>query len=372
MKKFVKAFTAGVLALCLSACSLQDKVDQEIQIPIYETNTTVKTVKASLMDLEESTKTAASIGYATADALRTSVKGNLVTYKASSYKTYKEGDVLAAFDSSDLDYDHKKQSIYTQAALEAYQQSGTEAARLEYEYQNALLQEIEYQMDQYVIYAPYDCIVTDAVSFTTGAEVEAGTYVCSVAPVNDIFVYIGYDSSKDKNTPFKLGTKVTVTLAGEPHEGRVVSTPDSKTYNHPLKYMSDFSLSSSDYSVENLGLAGGDYKLVNTGFGGSNGSSVAADSNTNIFIGFEPEVLAALLEETPNAVKAGWATVHIVTKRYSNVLVLPKNAVTVKDSSYVYLYENGQRIQTPVTVGDTINGYTIILQGLREGDEVAY
>ncbi len=388
-----------MIAVSLSACSMQSKVDKEIQLPIYETSQKINTVAAKVMDLEESTRTAAALGYATADSLTAPVKGNLITYNAVAYQAYKEGDVIAAFDSSELDYEYKRQSIYTQSALEVYQQQGTEAARLEYEYQKALLEEVEYRKDQYVIYAPYDCIVTDAASLTVGEEMEAGSYICSVAPENDIFVYIGYDPEKDKSsTPFKLGTKVSVTLSGNSHEGTVVSMPDSKCYNHPLQNAA--AASSAGYSTENLnfftadnskengvenphnqifsysknqlGLATGNFIVQNTIFGNPNGGPTSADSSRNIIIGFEPEVLAALLEETPNAVTAGWATVGVVTKKYCNVLALPQNAVTVKDTSYVYLYKDGQRIQTPVTVGDTVNGFTIILEGLREGDEVAY
>lgn len=394
MKKFVKALTAGILAVCLSACSVQDKVDQEIQLPIYETEVKVKTAAVTVKDLEESTKVAAAVGYATADSLSTSVKGNLITYNAVAYRSYKKGDVIAAIDSSDMDYEYRKQSIYTEAAREEYERLGTEGARLEYEYQKALLDEVEYRRDQYVIYAPYDCIVTDAPSLTVGEELNKGAYICSVAPEEDIFVYIGYNPNKDKSTPFNLGTKVSVTLTGSAHEATVVSMPKSSAYNHPLRFMSDSAVAdnsagnsglllsdtrqadlgggNSVYSVAQLGLAADNYQIQNTIFGNPNGGPTSVDSSSNIIIRFEPEVLKKLLEETPNAVKAGWATVNIVTKRYSGVPVLPQNAVTVKDTSYVYLYKDGQRIQTPVTVGDTIGGYTVILAGLREGDEVAY
>ncbi len=373
MKNFVKALTAGLLAVCLSACSLQDKVDKEIQLPIYENTVKVNTVKAEIKDLEESEKVAAAMGYATADALTTAVKGNLITFNASAYQFYKQGEVIAAIDSSDMEYEYKRQSIYTEAAREEYARLGTEAARLEYEYQKALLDEVEYRRDQYVIYAPYDCIVTDVPSMTVGEELEAGTYICSVAPEDDIFVYIGYNPTRDQTTPFKLGTKVNVTLTGKAYEGTVVSMPKSGAYDHPLKYTSDAVGSERmTYTVKELGLAQDNYHFQNTIFGNPQGGPTSADSRMNIMIRFEPDVLKALLEETPNAVRAGWATVNVVTKRYSGVLVLPQNAVTVKDTSYVYLYHDGQRIQTPVTVGDTVGGYTVILAGLREGDEVAY
>lgn len=392
MKHTFKALTAGLLILSLSACSLQDKVDREIQLPIYEPTQKVNKTAVSVMNLEESAKAAASIGYATSDALTVAVKGNLTANNASAYRSFKEGEIIAAFDSSELDYEYKKQSIYTETALETYRQQGTDSARLEYEYQKALLDEVEYRRDCYIIYAPYDCIVTDAAYLTVGMEMSKGDYICSVAPVDDIFVYIEYSPEKDRLTPFKLGKKVTVTLTGKAHEGTVLSTPDNRCYNRPLKYSSHMTAEQSaeglslfsegysgnssnnisfSYSKDHLGLASGNYMVQNTLFDKDKGPT-SADGSRNIIIGFEPEVLAELLEETPNAVQAGWATVDVVTKKFCNVLALPRNAVTVKDSSYVYLYKDGQRIQTPVTVGDTVNGYTVILEGLCEGDEVAY
>lgn len=98
---------------------------------------------------------------------------------------------------------------------------------------------------------------------------------------------------------------------------------------------------------------------------------VAADSEKFIIIAFEPEVLEELITEVPNAVVAGWSTVNYTTRAFNNVLAVPMGAVSKKDNAYVYLVKNGERIQTPVSTGGTIDGYTIITEGLREGDIVS-
>lgn len=371
MKKFIKILSAGILILCLSACSMQNKVDKEIQLPIYETEKKINTVEVKVMNLEERVKSAATLAYATSDSLSAPVKGNLMTLNAVPYQKYRQGDIIAAFDSSELDYEYRMQSILTEAARETYQNQGTEAARLEYEYQNSLLKEIEYRKDQYVVYAPYDCIVSDAAPLEVGVQMEAGNYICSVAPENDVFLYVRYEKEKENTSPYKLGAKVSVTLTGNTYAATVVGIPESYSYNHPLKYMS-YSNDAAPSFKESLGLWSGDYKTENMIFGDPNGGSTAANADSSVIIKFEPDDLTKLLEEDPSAVRAGWGTIEITTKKYSNVLALPQNAVTTRDVSYVYLYENGQRLQTPVTIGDTVNGYTIILAGLCEGDLVTY
>lgn len=372
MKKIIKMLSAGILVLSLSACSLQNKVDKEIQLPIYETEKKINTVEVKKMNLEESIKTAASLGYATSDSLSAPVRGNLKTLDAVPYQQYKEGDLLASFDSSELDYEYRMQSILTEAAEETYRNQGTETARLEYEYQKSLLEEIEYRIDQYNIYAPYDCIITGTAHPELGAQMEAGDYICSVAPESDVFLYVAYEEEKEgNNSPYKLGAKIGVTITGKDYEATVVGLPESCSYDHPLKYMSN-SPDPRAYSKENLGLWEGDYKTEGLAFGNPNSGSPSADSDRNVIIKFKAEDLTRLLEESPSDIRAGWATITVTTKKYSNVLALPQNAVTTRDASYVYLYENDQRLQTPVTIGDTVNGYTIILAGLCEGDLVTY
>lgn len=346
--------SAVLLAAALTACS-GGKVSDEIQLPIYEANDANRfsTVKVQRMNLEQSEKTAAGIGYACSDALSTVRSGNLVSINVTKYQELKEGDVIAVIDSSALDYDLRMQEIMTNAAYDSYLASGTEAARLNYEYERAVLEELRYNADCYTLRAPYDCIITDLPSVTAGVEMEAGTYICSTAPVGDIFVYLqaGGDS------PFKLGAKVDVTLTGKSYEGTVVSVPQSDSYRYELKYGS-----------EKAARGGGRF--------GDNGSAqfgskpITVDSDKNVLIRFEPEVLAALLEETPNAVKAGWATVEAVTKKLCGVLVVPSSAILQTDAAYVYLYQDGQRLMTPVVTGETINGYTVIISGLSEGDTV--
>lgn len=351
MKKITKTATAAALALLLTACSSQGSVDGEIQIPIYQPEQLFSTATAERRDLSSSQTAAASIGYAFSDALSTAHDGNLISINVYQYQELKEGDVIAVIDSSALNYTYLEQEIVTEAAHEQYLATGSEADRITYEYELARLNAVQYEVDSYTITAPYDCVVTDVVRMVEpGTELSAGTYICSVAYPDDIYVYLPVDPKSDPPSPFQLGSKVSVTLTGSAFEGRVVSFPVSTAYKY-----------GNEYAVQSLGWGGNNDPL---------GGPTSANSSRYAIIGFEPEVLAALLEETPNAVVAGWATVAVTTEQLNNVLCVPSSAVKKRDSSYVYLYENGQKLQIPVIAGATINGYTVILGGIKEGDRV--
>ena len=350
MKKAAKAAAASVLALILTACSAGGTVDGEIQIPIYQPEELFSTTTVQRRDLSSTQSIGATLGYAFSDALSTACDGNLISINVNQYQELKEGDVIAVIDSSALTYTYLEQEIIAQSAYEQYRATGSEADRLTYEYELARLNAVQYEIDRYTVTAPYDCIVTDVVRMVEpGTELPAGSYICSVAYPDDIYVYLNVDPKSEVPSPFQLGSKVSVTLTGAAYEGTVVSFPVSTAYKY-----------GDSHELQRLGWGGGDPL----------GGPTSADSSRYAIIGFEPEVLAAMLEETPNAVVAGWATVVVTTEQMNNVLCVPSGAVKRRDTAYVYLYENGQKLQIPVSTGATINGYTVILGGLKEGDTV--
>ncbi|MCR5594946.1 MAG: HlyD family efflux transporter periplasmic adaptor subunit [Lachnospiraceae bacterium] len=68
-----------------------------------------------------------------------------------------------------------------------------------------------------------------------------------------------------------------------------------------------------------------------------------------------------------------YAVIVVVESLTLNALCVPKDAVNKDDTgTYVYLYENGDSVYTPVTVGESDNGFCEIKSGLKEGDKVVY
>lgn len=80
------------------------------------------------------------------------------------------------------------------------------------------------------------------------------------------------------------------------------------------------------------------------------------------------------IEDPENALPLGtFATVVVVEKMTENVLCVPKGAVLKDDSgSFVYLYQDGESVYTPVQTGVFDNGFIEITYGLNEGDKIVY
>lgn len=338
-KGLIVALLAGIL-LTFTSCNSEISED-EIKIPIYNNETNYKTMTVETMDLSATATSGASFGYVFAENQYTTNSANLISMSGALYSNVKQGDIIAQFDSSEYDYALLEKQIKLEAAQEAYNATGTETDKLAYEQAAAELAAIQNTIDSYTLRAPYDGVITSIARIETGSEVKAGTFVYSIAKPDDAYVYLN-----DNDGMFKLGETVDLKFTASTYQGKVVSVPSGNNTNN------------------------------NNNWGGNKNNDAAASPNTvsadtNVFIGIDSDTLGKILEETPNAITAGWATVIYPTDQMYNVVAVPQNAVKLfSGSTYVYQYENGQRLQTPVEAGQTINGYTVILSGLHEGDEI--
>lgn len=320
-----KVFLAGlILALC-GCASPQAQIDSEIMIPIYSSGgVNYTTATAEVMDLISTQAVRAEIGYLYAETLRCAVSGNLLSFSVQVNSLFKEGEVIAELDSSAMTYDYNNQKILMEAAYSRYLSSGGEANRLTYLIEQKKLELIEYQIDQYTIRAPYDCIIVSAERYKTGDPIEAGTEFVTVAPADEVYIY-GTES-----TEMPLGAEVSVKLGGSDYYyGRVTACPSSAP-----------------------------------------ASASRAIRSASVICLDEGE-MDRLLLDVPNAVTAGWATIYHTTADKRGVLAVPDSAVkSTTTSTYCNLLSGGQRVQVEVQVGASIEGYTIILNGLTEGDTV--
>lgn len=317
----------------LTACSQQEIIDAEIHIPVMDGNTAAayNTAVAEIADIEETQNVGGSIGYVYADTLYTEFESNIIEYCVTRGQTLKEGDVIAVFDSSALNYDYTSQKILTDDAYAKYMASGSEAARLEYEIQAKELELMQYKIDQYTIRAPYDCIVTGADSFAAGAVIPFGTKICTIAKEGEIYLY----TSKSTDL-FKVGMAVKARFGtNDFYSGRVVMTP------------------------------GGDR--------GGRTERGSVNINECVTIKLDDGELERLISEVDNVITAGWATIVVPTVQKYNVLTLPEDAVaTFSGSTYCSILNNGLQTRIPVEVEGIYNGLAVIRSGLDEGDEVIY
>jgi len=109
MRLFNRKFLAALLAAALfSSCTTQEQIDAEIKVPVLENGAAVayKTAVVEEKDIETTANVGGSIGYFYSDDLFLHEQSNVIEIVAKRGDVLKEGDVIAVFDSSSLDYDY--------------------------------------------------------------------------------------------------------------------------------------------------------------------------------------------------------------------------------------------------------------------------
>lgn len=327
MKKAAKKIISFLLGTVLLVSGCADQKEAEIKVPIYDSNSGTEYAKATAerRDFIKTASIGGEVSYAYSDGLCLENQSNILEYNVKKNDRLKAGDVIAVFDSSALNYDYQNQKILTDSAYSRYASSGSELDRIVYEQEKLRLELVQSRIDSYTIKAPYDCIVADVKSFETGAVVEAGTEICRVAKEDEIYVTV-----KDSVSSFSAGTSVKLKFGTKTeYSGKVVMTPEK---------------------------------------GAGKGNTL----NSRVLIKFDEGELPKILEEVGNIVSAGWVTVITVVYDKRNILCVPDSAVKqYSGSTYCYMESGGERVRVPVEIGDSFDGYTIILSGLSEGDIVS-
>ena len=324
-KKIGIMLLTAAFVFALSGCE-SEKIAEEIKLPILEgEGEGYNTAVVEKRDFVETKSIGGSVGYVYAEALLTVAESNVLEYNAKKNQRFSEGEVIAVFDSSALDYEYKNQKILVDDAFSAYSASGSEASRLKYEQEKLKLDLIQYKIDQYTIRAPYDCVIASAKSFEIGSVVGAGEEVCSVAKPDEIYVY-----TNDNVNLFSTGRTVKLKFGTEKsYSGKIVMTPE--------------------------------------------GSGRKSGLNSAVIIKFEDGELERVTEDVGNIVSSGWATIVVTAAEKYNALSVPADAVLqYSGSTYCYLSGKNGRARIPVEVGETYDGYTIINSGLTEGDIVSF
>ncbi len=323
-KRYFAALTAAAVMLAAGCSGQPEKA--EIKIPILEgdSSRSYKTAVAEYRDLEQYVNIPGTVGYVYADTLMTAYDTNLLEYNVKSGQKLSAGDVIAVFSSADLSYEYQNQKIVTDNAYSLYASSGSASAQLAYEQEKKRLDLVQYKIDSYTIKAPYDCVIVKAEQFTTGDSVSAGTPVCSVAKPDE--VYITVDKNKEY---FALGTPVNLKFGtNEVFTGKVVMP----------------------YSAGDSGSMSG-----------------------KVLIKFDEGEFERASEAVGNIVNAGWATVSVKSYEKHHVLCIPKDAVMLySGATYCYITDGSERTRIPIETGDTVDGLTVVISGLAEGDTVSY
>lgn len=323
LKKILAVVCA--LACVFTVVGCEDEVSKEIKIPIYNDSEgeNYKTATVELRDIVATKSVAGEVGYIYAEPLRLPAESNILEYKVKKGDKLSAGDVIAVFDSSDLQYDYNNKQILVNNAYSKYAASGSQLDYANYMRLKSELDLIGYEIEQYTIKAPYDCVVTKAEYFNIGSVVEGGKTVCTVAKPGEVYIY-----AKNNHEAFATGANVGLKFGtNEIYEGTVVMT--STGGRNGL----------NSYTV--IKLKDGEYERVN--------------------------------EEVGNIVSSGWATILATTYEDYDVVCIPDEAVVkVAGETYCYIMSNGRRSRISIELGQSVDGYTVVLSGLAEGDVISY
>lgn len=323
MRRIIAAFTALILCAALTGCKGENTAG-EIKLPIYGAEEiSFEVATADYMDISQTDSTAAVIGYPYATYLTFPAEAQVLFAEITKNSAVSEGDVLVELDSSELDYEINNQQTKVNAAYTA-SLSGGEAAKVQYRIEQNTLDMLLEKKDSYTIRAPFDGIITESYRPTVGSTVHEGDICCAISKPEDVRVYIEGGAASG----LRFGQRVQVRLDNDMYDAAVVSAPDVIPATASKK--------AANRAILDLGEG----------------------------------TLMDIYEKDPMVITAGWATAYITRER-KNVLAVPAQSVKTRGStSTVTLVDGDERFKLPVTIGETLGGYTEIINGISAGDIV--
>ena len=322
MNRIVTRIVASVAAFSmvvgLSGCYFFPEEEKLLDPPVLKvedvTYSTYKAVKKTIINK------AATTGYCVSqNQVNCSFKadGAIMTVHVRAGDTVKKGDLLAEFNTGDLEYTLREQELKVQQAQNTYNSNGSENSRLQLEIEKNTLAKLQNEYNNSKIYAPCDGLVSFADRLKPGANVKA--YATVVTIIDPEVIYVKANVNDEKK--FKKGQDVTITIDGEDYEGTVVKTP-----------------------IE--------------------AKEEGDDDVTSIYAEFKGTL--------PSFTKVGTvADITYIKEQAENAIVIPKYLVkTLAGKEYVQVFKDGEKIEVDIETGITNATEVQILSGLSEGDEV--
>lgn len=323
MKKLLILF--AIIAVFFTACKNNSVKDARIKIPAYDggekSYSRTYTVKAT--DLTSKKTIAAKFGCPFAESVIFPFGGNL-TEVNRSLKGFKAGETIAVIDHTELIYERADRQASADSAAARYAAGKTERDRLSLSVELQELNKLDGVIEKHTVKAPYDCVVIRFADTEAGDYAEAGRELCVIARLSEVCAYT--DESPEL---FAVGKAVEIGMGSFSYAGTVAACP----------------LSAPPYA--------------------SHGTR-----NLTVIKPNEGET-EKIFADTPNALGAGWATLYVTSAYRKGVIAVPDSAVTLSSGeSYCVLIQNGNSARVKVEPGVSAGGYTEILSGLHEGDEV--
>lgn len=317
-----------ISCMALSGCGLFPEEEEELAPPLKApaavsyTTTTVE--RGTIMD--SVTTTGTFVSTETYDLSFDKRSGYLSELSVKPGDSVQKGQLLAKLDTDALELDIQKQELTVERAqialnmARAAENATSESIRLaeiDYEMQKLQLDELEEELEKQSIYAPADGVVSYIASTGVGQYVTARSTLIRIVDPDSIQI----ECTGDNVSNFHLDQEVVVTLDKLEYAGKVVMT-------------------SAESPVD--------------------------VSTTGSFIRVE------VTDEIPEGDWLGKsATVELIREKKEDVLVIPRNVVSMySGESYVLVLEDGVKKERVIETGIKNSTEIEVLSGLEEGEEI--
>lgn len=317
---YIAAFVAlCTAALSLSGCYFFPEEEKLLDPPVLKvedvTYSTYKAVRKTIIN--KATATGYCVSEVQQDCMFTERDGKLKTIYVKAGDTVKEGDLIAEYDTGDLEYELRTQELKVQQAEITYNASGSETDRLQLEIEKNTLAQYQNEYDGSKIYAPCDGLVSFAERIKAGSNVDAYKVIATIIDPDKIYIKASVTDEKK----FSKGQSVTITIDGDEYEGTIVKTP----------------LEAKEQGDEDT-------------------SSVYAEFSGTL----------------PSFTKVGTvADISYIKEQAEDAIVIPKYLVKkLSGQDYVQVFKDGVKTEVDVELGISNATEVQILSGLSEGDEV--
>ena len=342
MKSLMLIAIAGAMLLT-SGCYFLPKEEEVLEAPVVKASeVSYTTTTASLKDITRQVLTAGTIASGTEYKCRfPSIGGNLKAIYVSAGDVVNEGDLIAEYDTYQLDLDIELKEKYVLREQLEYD-IAVEKGESETVKQKELLdvQLMQNELDKLYeekaatkLYAGVSGTVSYVATRSPGDWINAGDNIATIIDVTDLYIKI---NPNQELSEFMIGRPITIRYEGEYIDGTIVENKSG--------YMWDEATQSAVLD--------------------ENGEKLKGTESENVIVKFND-----IIPET-SAVGNIADTLLVLDKR-EDVIVISQNLIkTVNGQKVVYVFENNERVQRSVSIGLQSGSLCEITAGLEVGDEV--
>ncbi|HKM32019.1 MAG TPA: efflux RND transporter periplasmic adaptor subunit [Oscillospiraceae bacterium] len=325
-RKRLTAILLGLLSAgMLSGCYFLPQEEAMLDPPEVKVDTVeYMTYKAAKKDItKQSINTGSIVSSEQFDLYYENVSGAIKTIYVSAGEMVEKGQLVAELETGNLANEIDLQSLYTQKAQLKYNtavssgasESEIQSAKLDLQIEQSKYDQLQEELAQSRLIAPVSGQVSFAERLGAGEWVNAYRTLVTIIDPDKLQIELPVETLSN----FPLGMEVILRYDKVIYDGIVAKTP----------------LESPE---------------------------LLEKDTTNVYFDF--------VGEAPNFASVGKiADVIVVHAKRTGVIVIPKNMVrSFEDRRYVYLLENGEKVERDVTLGIDNATEIEIVEGLKEGE----